>query len=95
MACSATRKPERLEAKASMTGGALDIKKASFILDSRSEKAPLPLPDTRDARASPGMHAGSFARRASFESSDCKRSIAQHSTAWREGGYEAIRPGSF
>ncbi len=69
-----------------MTTGALDMRKASFILDSRSEKAPLPLPDTRDARASPGMYAGSSARRASFESSDCMHSKARHGGRARGGG---------
>lgn len=57
-----------------MTSGELDMRKASFMRESRSEKAALPAPDTRDASASPGMHDGSSARRASLASSDCDAS---------------------
>lgn len=72
LACSAFRKQLRLREAASMTSGEFDMRNASFIRESRSEKAPLPEPDTRDASASPGTHAGTSARRASLASSDCE-----------------------
>lgn len=53
--------------------GVPHIRKASFILFSRSEKAPFPVPETRDANAFFGTKTGSSERSASLASSDCKR----------------------